>query len=105
MEDSYMKHPDGKCPCPRPDSLAGMPDGPGSRTKLVRVTVPGVGEFDLKRNDKIRFSVYNGRGDILIGHLDLGSISYWRDPNEHGKGRHMYWENLQKWMALSTRKN
>lgn len=70
----------------------------------MRVSVPGFGEFDLKRNDKIRFSVYNDRGDKLIGHLDLGSISYWRDSGERGKGRHMYWENLQKWMTLSTRK-
>jgi hypothetical protein len=73
-----MKHPDGKCPCPRPDSLSGMEDGKGTRTKLVRVSIPGVGEFDLGRNKKIRLSVYNASGDELIGHLDLGTISYWR---------------------------
>lgn len=81
-----------------------MPEGKGSRTKLVRVSVPGVGEFDLSRNDKIRVSVYNESGNKLIGHLDLGSISYWRDANERGRGRQMYWENLQNWMGLATRK-
>ena len=80
-----------------------MAEGKGSRTKLVRVRVPGVGEFDLRRNDKIHLSVYNAGGDKLIGHLDLGSISYWRDDNERGKGRKLYWENLEKWMALATR--
>jgi hypothetical protein len=69
----------------------------------VRVSVPGVGEFDLSRNDKIHVSVYNASGDKLVGHLDLGSISYWKDANERGRGRQMYWENLQKWMALATR--
>lgn len=99
-----MRHPDGKCPCPKPDTHSGMAEGKGTRTKLVRVSIPGVAEFDLNRKDKIRFSVYNASGDKLIGHLDLGSISYWRDPRERGKGRQMFWENLQKWMSLATRK-
>jgi len=81
-----------------------MPEGKGSRTKIVHVSIEGVGEFDLGKNDKVRFSIYNAGGKELIGHLDVGTISYWRDPNERGKGRHMYWENLQKWMGLATRK-
>ena len=52
--------------------------------------MPEVDEFDLSRNDKIRVSVYEAIGDRLKSHLDLGSISYWRDANERGKGRKMY---------------
>ena len=81
-----------------------MPEGKGSRTKIVHVSIEGVGEFDLGKNDKVRFSIYNAGGKELIGHLDVGTIPYWRDPNERGKGRHMYCENLQKWMGLATRK-
>jgi hypothetical protein len=81
-----------------------MAEGKGTRTKLIRVNIPGVGEFDLGKNDKIEFSIYNAGGQEFIGHLDLGSVSYWRDPKERGKGRHLYWENLQKWMSLATRR-
>ena len=80
-----------------------MTKGKGSRTKLLHVSVPGLREFDLNMKKKIHVSVYNASGDKLIGHLDLGSISYWRDADERGKGRQMYWENLQKWMALASR--
>ena len=89
--------------CPTPDSLAGMPEGAHTRKKVIKISgIPGMDELKLEDKKKIQLEILTANGEKVIGHLELGSISYWREPDEAGKGRRMYWENFQKWMEFAN---
>jgi hypothetical protein len=88
---------------PAPNSLAGMPEGKSSRTKVIRVSgIPGANDLNLVDKEKIHLEIRTASGEEVLGYLDLGAISYWRDPDEDGKGRRMYWENFQRWMNTAN---
>ena len=69
--------------CPIPDSLAAMPEGPNTRKKVIKISgIPGMDELKLENKANIRIEIRTANGRKVIGHLELGSISYWREPDE-----------------------
>jgi hypothetical protein len=88
---------------PIPDSLVGVPGSKNSRIKVITIQgIPGIEELELRGRKKIHLEIRTGNGNKILGHLELGSVSYWRDADEAGKGRQMFWEKFQEWMQFAN---
>jgi DsbC/DsbD-like thiol-disulfide interchange protein len=75
-------------------------DRTGNRTKTIKITgIPDIPELVLRGKTKINLEIWNA--SVLLGKLDLGTISYWRKPGEAGKGKELYWENFVGWVEAS----
>jgi hypothetical protein len=83
-------------------SLSGMPEGKGSRTKLIKVTgIAGVPDFVLTGSKKLRLEIWTEGGNKLLGYLDVGAIPRWISPTDSKKGKEAYWENIEGWIQAS----
>lgn len=83
-------------------SLNVMPQGKGSRRKLIRVTgIPGLPILELSGRQKLNLEIRSGSGEGLLGYLELGAIPRWRNVGDRGAGKEIYWENLKGWVEAS----
>lgn len=87
---------------PLAGSLNGMPKGKGSRRKLVIVTgIPGLPILELSGRQKLKLEIRSRSGEDLLGYLELGAISRWRNVDDASRGKEIYWENLKGWVEAS----
>jgi hypothetical protein len=95
-----MGAPGRKVRVPLAASTYLAPDGPDSRTKTIKITgIPGIPVLELKSKRKLELEIWNG--PVLLGYLHLGSISYWKNPGEVGKGKKIHWEQFKGWVDAS----
>jgi hypothetical protein len=91
----------GKRKIPLAASLSGMPEGKGSRRKLITITgIPGFPILELSGRQKLNLEIRSRSGEELLGYLELGTISRWRNGDDP-TGREIYWENLKGWVEAS----